>query len=144
MDHVAIMRKAWGFTEKIVSGEKIIESRWYKAKYSPWGKIMSGDEIYFKNSGQAIFLKTGVKKVIAFENLNPNKVWAILDQYGKDIGILEIEMPKYFEMFKDKKYCLLIFLEKVQRIDPFDINKKGFGNMASWICVEDVEKIRKT
>jgi len=33
MEHVAIMRKAWGLTDKILSGQKKIESRWYSVKY---------------------------------------------------------------------------------------------------------------
>jgi len=38
MDHVAIMKKSWKLTEKILSGEEKIESRWYKSKYSPRGE----------------------------------------------------------------------------------------------------------
>lgn len=30
MEHVAIMKKSWGLTRKILSGEKTIESRWYR------------------------------------------------------------------------------------------------------------------
>jgi hypothetical protein len=49
MDHIAIMQKSWGLTEKIVTGQKAIESRWYKGKYAPWGRSFSGDTIYFKS-----------------------------------------------------------------------------------------------
>ena len=36
MEHLAIMKKEWKLTEKIITGEKRIESRWYKDKYPPW------------------------------------------------------------------------------------------------------------
>ena len=45
MDHVAFMRKEWGFGEKVLSGEKIIESRWYKFKKPPFDSIAQGDII---------------------------------------------------------------------------------------------------
>lgn len=64
MDHVAIMKKSWGLTQKILSGQKKIESRWYKSKHSPWGKIEKGDIVYFKDSGEPISIKTGVEKVM--------------------------------------------------------------------------------
>jgi len=37
--HVAIMRKGWGLTGKILTGEKTIESRWYMNRYRPWGAM---------------------------------------------------------------------------------------------------------
>jgi ASC-1-like (ASCH) protein len=140
MDHVAIMRKSWGLVPKILSGEKIIESRWYKNKAAPWGKINTGDVVYFKNTGEAVSVRADVSKVLSFEDLTPDKVREILEKYGKDDGIDDIE--KYYEMFKEKKYCLLIFLGRSLKVDPFWINKKGFGAMAAWICVEDINKIK--
>jgi ASC-1-like (ASCH) protein len=51
---------------------------------------------------------------------------------------------KYFyERFKNKKYCLLIFLETPKKIKPFEVDKKGFGLMAAWICVNSIEQIKK-
>ena len=48
MEHVAIMKKSWGLTEKILTGAKKIESRWYKNKHTPWNRIKSGEIVYFK------------------------------------------------------------------------------------------------
>jgi ASC-1-like (ASCH) protein len=142
MDHVAIMRKSWGMLPKILSGEKTIESRWFKNKSSPWGKIKAGDIIYLKNSGETVSVRVGVRKMIQFENLNPEKVRGILNKYGKEDGIGNNAKEKYFNLFKDKRYCLLVFLEKPEKILPFKINKKGFGVMAAWMCVEDIEKVK--
>lgn len=143
MDHVAIMKKSWGLTEKIISGEKKIESRWYKSKRSPWGKIQKGDTVYFKDSGEPVLIKAEVEKVISFSDLIPEKVKQILDKYGKDIGIEKDETLEFFELFKDKKYCLLIFLKNSQKVKPFNINKAGFGTMSAWLAVEDIGKIKR-
>jgi len=142
MQHIAIMKKEWGLVDKILKGEKILETRWYKSKYAPWDKIKKSDLIYFKNSGESVNVKAVVTKVKQSEiqkekqrNDIIKKVWK--DDLGKDgdKNILE-------NYSKDKRFCIIIWFSKVQKIKPFNINKKGFGNMASWICVEDVNKIK--
>lgn len=141
MDHVAIMRKSWGLTKKILSGEKKIESRWYKFKRSPWGGIGSGDTIYFKDSGEPVTIKAKVSKVLQFSELTSRKVMDILEKYGRGDGLKEKDVAKYYKMFRDRKYCLLIFLKDPVRVEPFNINKKGFGTMASWIRVKNIKEI---
>jgi len=141
-DHVAIMKKSWGLIPKIISGEKIIESRWYKNRSAPWGKIKKGDIVYFKNSGEFVSIKSEVKNIISFSNLIPTKVTEILNKYGKDDGLDKNDLPRFFKLFKDKKYCLLTFLKNPRKIEPFEINKTGFGMMSAWLTVENIEKIK--
>jgi len=144
-DHVAIMRKSWGLTRKILSGEKTIESRWYMNRCKPWGVINQGDTVYFKDSGEPVRLKATVDKIAQFENLTPQKVAAILKQYTQTdgLGINERDIKPYFEMFKNKRYCLLVFLKDPQAVEPFEIDKSGFGAMAAWITVDRIGLIRK-
>lgn len=142
MDHVAIMKKSWGLTEKILNGEKVIESRWYLSKRAPWNKINSDDTIYFKDSGSLITLKAKVDHFLCFSNLTPIKVQEILLQYGKDDGILDKDFNKFYEIFKNRKYCILIFLKEITKIEPFNINKSGFGAMSAWITVNDINSIK--
>ena len=74
--------------------------------------------------------------------MTPKKVKQILDKYGKDDGIGKEKTPEFYKLFKDKKYCLLIFLENPRKIKPFDINKEGFGNMSAWLTVENIDSIK--
>lgn len=142
MDHIAIMKKSWGLTQKILSGAKKIESRWYKSKYSPWDRIKQGETVYFKDSGMPVTIKAEVDKVMQFSSLTPDKVKELLEVYSAEDGICIEDIPKFIELFKDKKYCILVFLKNPQKIEPFNISKKGFGLMSAWISVEDVSKIR--
>ena len=66
-----------------------------------------------------------------------------MNKFGKDDGIEEELIPKFFERFKDKKYCMLIFLKNPVEVKPFEINKTGFGAMSAWITIPDVTKIKK-
>lgn len=78
MDHVAIMKKSWGFLPVILSGEKTIESRWYLNRAVPWGRINAGDRVYFKDSGQPVSAVAHVAKVLQFENVTPRRIRDIL------------------------------------------------------------------
>lgn len=143
MDHIAIMRKSWGLTEKILSGEKKIESRWYETRRAPWGRIHAGETVYFKNSGEPVNIKAAVSKVLQFDNLTPKKVRELLKKYGKADGIEKNKEHKFFKRFKNKKYCLLIFLKNPRKIKSFEVDKRSFGMMTAWISVPKIGKIKK-
>jgi len=143
MEHVAIMKKSWGLTEKILSGQKTIESRWYANRSVPWDKIAAGDTVYFKNSGEPVTIKATVGKVLQFSELTPKIVQELLYKYGHDDGLEQSEIPRFFQIFKDKKYGILIFLKDVSSVAPFEINKRGFGAMAAWISVDRVSTLKK-
>jgi ASC-1-like (ASCH) protein len=133
----------WSLTEKIFTGEKRIESRWYMSRTAPWDRVKAGDRVYFKNSGEPVTISADVKKVLQFSNLDSARVKSIIYEYGVADGIAQEDFQKFFEMFKEKKYCILIFLKNSKRVEPFDINKSGFGSMSAWISVDDVSKIKK-
>ena len=143
MDHLAIMRKSWGLTDKILDGRKKIESRWYSVKYRPWNAIKKGEKVYFKDSGCPVTIKAEVDKVLQFADLTPKRVKEILGVYGFDDGIEEERIPNFFKKFKNKKYCILIFLKNSVEIRQFEVDKTGFGAMAAWITVDDILMIKK-
>ncbi len=144
MDHIAIMKKSWNLIPKILSGKKTIESRWYKSRIAPWNKITSNDIIYFKNSGEKIIVKAEVSDVLQFENLNKEKIYSILKEYGSKIAVsTPIEkFESIYPRYENKRYCILIFLKNPEKLIPFNINKKGFGNACAWICIGDINKIK--
>ncbi|MDD4989866.1 MAG: hypothetical protein PHW31_00985 [Candidatus Pacebacteria bacterium] len=143
MDHIAIMRKSWGLTQKILSNEKTLEERWYKTKRAPWDMAKTGDNIYFKDSGQAVSIKAKITKVLQFENLTLEKSEEIVRKYANlDIGAEQI--PKEIkEYVSGKNYCVIVFFDKVEKITSFEIDKTGFGAMSAWICIDNVNKIKK-
>ena len=66
------------------------------------------------------------------------KIVEIIKEYGEKICL-----PLSFSSeLIDKNFCTLIFLENVEKIDPFHVDKTGFGMMAAWISVDDIEKIK--
>ena len=143
MEHLAIMKKSWKLTEKILSGKKKIESRWYSSKKAPWGKIKPGEKIYFKDSGEPVTVVAEVNHAVQYDALTPEKVRDTLEQNGEDDGIEKERLSYFFELFKKKRYCILIFLKNPHSVGPFVINKKGYGNMAAWITVSSINLLKK-
>ncbi len=142
MVHIAIMNKKKALISKIVSGEKTIESRWYVSKIAPWDRIKKEETIYFKESGGLVTAKALVKDVLQFDGLNESKIFEILNKYGKQIGFQPTQHKKWARYNSNKKYCILIFLEKPQYIEPFKADKTGFGTGCAWMCIENIEKVR--
>jgi len=143
MEHVAIIKKSWKLTDKILAGRKTIESRWYGSKRQPWNCVKKGETVYFKNSGEEVKIEAQVSRVRQFADLTPRRIKEILDKYGKDIGIEKEKISEFFAGVKDKKYCLLIFLKNPVAIKPFAVDKTGFGLLAAWLTVADIAKIKK-
>ncbi len=143
MDHLAILKKSRKLSQKILSGEKTIESRWYKFKRNPWNRLNVGETIYFKDSGDPVNFKAEIEKVLQFENLTLEKAKELVNKYSDKICLSKIHDEKFWEYFKDKKYCMLIFLKNVEKISPFNIDKTGYGLMSAWICVDNIKSIKK-
>ncbi len=142
MDHVAIMKKSWGLIPKILNGTKVAESRWYKSRIIPWNRIKKGDNLYFKNSGESVIVKTRVNKVIQYQMSNNKQALEIMKKHAeKDLGIKEIP-SEILNYIKDKKYAVIVFFDRVEEIKPFNIDKTGFGAMAAWISINNINKIK--
>jgi len=147
LDHVAIMnKKTDDYLKWIVNGEKSVESRWYKHKYAPWDRINEGDTVYFKYTGEKVTVEATVEKIIQYEDLNEDNIEEIWNSYGKEISPGIEDMSEMIEQEKVKlyKYCVLIFVKDVKKIEPFAIDKRGYGNMAAWIVIEDIDTIKIT
>lgn len=140
MDHLAILDKKRKLLAKIIAGEKTIESRWYKAKITPWDRIKKGETVYFKESGEPVLVKAKVSEVLQFY-LPTTNIYQLLQKYGKEICFTEKDSDKLIAWCSARKYCILIRLQEVWQITPFEIDKTGFGMMAAWMTVENIEKI---
>ena len=123
---------------KILAGEKTIESRWLSRRSAPWGTVQAGETIYFKNSGEKVSLKAKIKNVLVFDNLDPFRVAEILKKYSVPDGIQKENLASFYQRFKDKKYCLLIFLTDARPVTPFRIDKKGYGSLTAWVSCPKV------
>lgn len=139
MDHIAIMNPKRKLIDKILSGDKTIESRRYQTKRAPWNNLNPWDIVYFKDSGKAITAKATIAQVKQFDNLHIDTIREIVHTYGEWIFLQDHAIE---QRAHTKKYCILVFLDSPELIEPFHINKTWFGMANAWLCVDDIKKIR--
>lgn len=128
MKHVAILRQP--FFDMILSGEKTIESRFSMNKILPYKKVFVGDVIYLKQTGKPITVKAEVEKVEYYE-LTPEIGEQIRKDFGHQIGTDKFEN---WETTKQKRYCTLIWLKNVIKINPIEVPR---SNGAGWLMLDD-------
>jgi len=139
MDHIAIMHD--GPLDALLDGRKTIESRWSVRRSAPYGRVHSGDTIYFKRSGGLVEAYAPVRDVVTFDNLNEVSAERVLRQHYQKLGASVASLRDYAQ---GKKYCTLIFLEKAHKTTPFAIDRAGFAAAAGWRCLErGIASVRK-
>lgn len=149
MDHVAILRKARvkngdNLLGDIIDGKKTIESRWYVNKIAPWNNVTHNDTIYFKESGCPVSAKARVTKVIQYENLTKRDFHAIIRTYGNDIAPNTSikNWKRWIKTQARKRYCILVFLDSVEELTPFNINKSGYGISSAWLVTNGINQLK--
>jgi len=143
MQHIAIMKKEWGLTQRIIDGVKTIESRWYKFKTGSWGRVRVGEEIFFKDSGSPVTVKAAITKVEQYKIKNNHEAVKLMIAYALEVlGTTTLSKP-IKDYITNKKYAVFVHFNKVKKITPFDIDKAGFGMQCAWLVVDSVNKIKK-
>lgn len=117
MEHLAIMKK--GYIEKILSGEKKIESRFSINRVTPYHKIAPGDRVYMQEVGKEVTAVFEVQDVRFFDHLSGEKVDELRTQYGEDICADD----DFWTMKRNAKYATLIYIKAPSTIAPFKVCK---------------------
>jgi ASC-1-like (ASCH) protein len=128
--HLAILKKP--YLEAIIEGRKTIESRFTKTRWSGFGQIQVGDEIFLKLSSGPVCAKASAAAVKHFENLTPKQILQLKHQYNHSI----CGDDNYWESRAGCKSGFLVWLENVKTIDPIHISKKDWR---AWVVLTEKE-----
>ncbi len=93
---------------------------------APYGKVAAGDALYLKETGKPVTARA-VAKDVRFYELTPTIVEEIREQYGGQIGT---DDPASWSDKRGKRYCTLVWLDKVEEIPPIEIPP---SHGAGWI-----------
>lgn len=127
--HLAIFQA--DLAQKILEGQKTIESRFSKSKIPPFGVVSPGDLVYIKPTGKDIIGQFRVKKVISFSGMEVSDTEEIKEKYGKEI----VADEKFWQSHTDAKYGTLIFIGEVDGLitAPITLKKK---DLRGWVVLE--------
>ena len=117
------------YLKYMLDGKKIIESRFSKKKILPYNNITKDDIVIVKKSGGDIVAYFTIKDIMFFD-LDKTNIDMIKDNYGVSLCV----GADFFESKKDSKYATLIFIDKIIKVKPFHVNKKG---MNTWLIIKE-------
>lgn len=129
MKHLAIFKGKGA--EKILAGQKTIESRFSSRRIAPFGVVGSGDLVYIKPSGGQIIGQFKVKKVIFYDNLDLSDLSYLKKKYGSQLAVDE-----GYWVGKDKcKFGTLIFIGNSAAFitSPIRLKKK---DLRGWMVLD--------
>jgi hypothetical protein len=128
--HLVILKKPYLYA--ILDGRKPVESRFWKTKRSAFGRVLPGDILFLKLSSGPVCGMATVEAVKNFENLTPEQIIAIKQQYNHLIRGAE----EHWQKRADCKFGFLVWLKDVRAIGPVRIHKKDWR---AWVVLTEKE-----
>lgn len=132
MDHLAIMKK--GYIEKILRGEKTIESRFSVHKITPHERIQAGEKVYLQEVGKMVTASFEVGKVLFFRDLDERKIDRIRAEYGTQI----CADVAFWDAKKHARYATLIFVKNPTLEEPFRVHKRDRSAFKTILNIRDL------
>ncbi len=111
----------------MLEGKKTIESRFSKNKIAPYKKITKDDIVIVKKSSGNVVGYFTIKDVLFFD-LNAISIEGIKLKYNNQLCVDKA----FWKNKKNSNYATLIIIDKLFKLKPFPIHKKG---MQTWVVL---------
>lgn len=126
--HLAILVNP--YLERILTGQKTIESRFSMQRRAPYQQIQKDDIVLLKRSGGPI-LGIGLADNVMFYQLTPDVFTQIRTQYEAELGI---DDPNFWSSHAHAAYGTLTRLTNVRRLPPIPFIKR---DQRAWIVLQN-------
>ncbi|MFQ5806608.1 MAG: hypothetical protein ACE5I3_09175 [Phycisphaerae bacterium] len=125
--HVAIIDSR--IASGLLDGRKRLETRFARQRRLPYGRICTGDQIYFKVAGRDVIGHCPVLWVREFHDLTPAALEWLRSRYNHAI----LAPPAYWRARRHCRYGVLIWLGRfTRRASPLMIPRQ-YGN--GWVLL---------
>lgn len=141
MDHVVYVDAKSNEMEKILNKTKKMIIRGAAGRKMPYGRVSPGDQLYFiNNNGESIIKATAeVNDAFNSEKMSKEDSTNLVRENQDKLQLTDMQ----FKRWAGKRYIVLISVENVESVNPFEIDKSNYGNMDDWLLVEDIENVKK-
>lgn len=139
MDHLCYLDEKSHEYKKLIEGSQLIIMRAFSIKKVPYESVFSGDTIYFiKNNGEGKVIATAnVVNVYNSPKMEEEKSIDLIDKYQYK---LQLSVQQY-KKWAGKRYVVLIEIDKVEKVEPFFIDKRECGKMGDWAPIINIKRI---
>jgi len=140
MEHVVYLDAQAGEMENLLAGKKTMIIRGAAGRKLPYGRVNPGDVLYFlNNDGKGLVqARAEVCRVLNSEPLTPEASQKLLADHQNALQLTEKQQKRW----SGKRYLVLITVETIQQLAPFQIDRSGYGNMDDWLTVGDINTVR--
>lgn len=141
MDHVVYLDAKANELESLLSGKKKMIIRGATGRKLPYGRVNINDNLYFiNNNGKGEVLAIAqVKSVLNSERLTEQESINLVNKNQKNLLLTD----KQFTKWAGRRYIVLVEVENVKEIKPFQIDKSNYSNMDDWLLVEKIDNVLK-
>lgn len=103
-EHIAIVSRS--VAAALVNGTKRVETRFYRQRRIPFGRVRAGDIVHFKISGGDVIGSSQVAAIEELTELTPARIAGLQRTYGR-----QVRAPAtYWAACRNSRYGLLIWL----------------------------------
>ena len=140
MDHVVYLDAKAAELENLKNGGKDMIIRGAMGRKLPYGRVEKGDVLYFiGNKGDGLVkAKAVVAEVFLSDKMTREESVALVEEHQErlklDKGLLK--------RFSGKRYIVLLTVTDFSELEPFKIDRSGYGNMDDWLPVDDIESVK--
>ena len=140
MDHIVYVDAKASELEKLLDGTKTTIIRGAAGRKMPYGRVNPGDVLYLINNNAEglIRAKAKVKNVFNSEKMTKEDSIQLLSENQEKLQLT----PHQKKRWAGKRYLVLIEVSEASEIEPFSIDKSGYGNMDDWLPVEDIRQVK--
>ena len=141
MDHIVYLDAKAKELDHFLSGTKTMIIRGAMGRKMPYGKVFSGDVLFFmENKGDGLVkAKAVVEDVFTSGQLSREESEAVVESHQPRLML----NPGMKKRFAGKRYLVLISVKDFQPVEPFGIDRSAYGNMDDWLPVENVDHVRR-
>ena len=141
MDHVVYLDAKAKELDLLGEGEKSMIIRGATGRKLPYGRVNTGDVLYFINNNAegVVRAKASVTSFFNSEKMTPEESTKLVKS---NQGKLQLS-PQQFKKWAGKRYIVLIEIGQFEEIASFEIDKSDYGNMDDWLPVEEIGKVKQ-
>jgi hypothetical protein len=133
MDHIVFLNSV-SEIQQLLNGEKTMLARASMGKKRPYGRVKEGDTLFFLNGFKPkVKAMAEVKSVISAE-MEKNLASEIRRQYGSILA------PETRRELLNKRYVILVELEKARPIVPFSLSAEIRGSPGDWVVMDNIDE----
>ena len=132
--HLAILNQP--YLDKILRGEKTIESRFTKNRVPPHGRVIAGDTILLKESSGPLLGLAVVSQAEYFGPLETGDVRRLINENKAGLA----PEDDFYELKKESKYASLLHLTGVTPLEPLSLSKT---DRRAWIVLDEADDVQQ-